>query len=239
MIKNLYLKESIVILEKYVAISITNLQGEMTYVSPAFCNLTGYTKDKIIYWIDIYVEPIFYNRSIIGYQAIEQNITKETFYETLVKNDTLTGLYSRLAIHDFLKSTLYIAKEKDETLCIIMVDLDNFKKINDLYGHLVGDDVLKRVAKILEGLVRTNDHVGRWGGEEFLIVLPKTSYQNAKELAERLRKGVASYKFETIGFKTASFGVAQMHQEDSFESLLKKADDALYKSKKNGKNSVN
>ncbi|MDD2358004.1 MAG: diguanylate cyclase [Thiovulaceae bacterium] len=281
MINYACLKQYIMILEKHISTSITDSNGVITYVSPAFCSLTGYkkeeligrkhtllrhpdmsdsiyqklwetiaqgnpwqgrikncTKDKISYWIDIYIEPIFQNRVIIGYQAIEQNITKETFFEALAKLDNLTGLSNRLAIEEFVQFFMHEVHKYQKIFSIIMVDVDDFKQVNDMYGHQTGDEVLKKISEILQSLIRSNDRIGRWGGEEFLIVLPQTSHVQAKELAERLRVGVASYKFKTIGHKTASFGVAEIEKKDTIKSLIERADKALYISKKIGKNIV-
>ena len=275
------LKQYVLILEKYIATSITDINGIIVYVSPAFCDMTGYdkeeligkkhtllrhpdmrdsiyqelwetiaqgnawkgriknyTKNKIAYWIDISIEAIFNNGNIVGYQAVEQNITQETFFEALAKIDILTGLSNRLAIEEFVSSFIRETQEYQKVFSIIMADIDDFKQINDLYGHQRGDEVLKEISEIFKSLIRANDHIGRWGGEEFLIVLPQTSYIQAKELAERLRHGVSSYMFKTIGHKTASFGVAEIEEKDTINSLIEKADKALYISKEVGKNRV-
>ena len=275
------LKQYVLILEKYIATSITDINGIIVYVSPAFCDMTGYdkeeligkkhtllrhpdmrdsiyqelwetiaqgnawkgriknyTKNKIAYWIDISIEAIFNNGNIVGYQAVEQNITQETFFEALAKIDILTGLSNRLAIEEFVSSFIRETQEYQKVFSIIMADIDDFKQINDLYGHQRGDEVIKEISEIFKSLIRANDHIGRWGGEEFLIVLPQTSYIQAKELAERLRHGVSSYMFKTIGHKTASFGVAEIEEKDTINSLIEKADKALYISKEVGKNRV-
>ena len=281
MINLMSLKQYVLILEKYIATSITDINGIIVYVSPAFCDMTGYdkeeligkkhtllrhpdmrdsiyqelwetiaqgnawkgriknyTKNKIAYWIDISIEAIFNNGNIVGYQAVEQNITQETFFEALAKIDILTGLSNRLAIEEFVSSFIRETQEYQKVFSIIMADIDDFKQINDLYGHQRGDEVLKEISEIFKSLIRANDHIGRWGGEEFLIVLPQTSYIQAKELAERLRHGVSSYMFKTIGHKTASFGVAEIEEKDTINSLIEKADKALYISKEVGKNRV-
>ena len=116
----------------------------------------------------------------------------------------------------------------------MMVDVDNFKQINDTYGHAIGDFALIETAKIFDSAMRKQDLIGRWGGEEFLMILPDTPLQNAKQLAERLRTMVSKIVIgeEKITTNiTISTGVASATEADSLVSILKKADDALYKAK--------
>ena len=120
----------------------------------------------------------------------------------------------------------------------IMIDIDDFKRVNDTYGHQAGDSVIKKLVEILLKLIRSSDRMGRWGGEEFVVLLPQTAYSQAFELAQRLRVGFSTYKFENIGYKTASFGVATLEENDTMSSLIDKSDKALYISKNLGKNRV-
>jgi len=215
-----------------------NLWMTITEGKPWHGRIKNRKKNKEFYWVDAYIEPIFDNETIVGYQAIRQNITDEVLFETLAKIDVLTGLYNRNTIEEFARLFIDESQRYQIPFSIIMVDLDDFKQINDHYGHQAGDEVLKRLSDIFQGLVRSSDRIGRWGGEEFLILLPQTTYLQAKELAERLRIGFSSYIFEGIGYKTASFGVALLESNDRIENLVAKADKALYKSKKLGKNCV-
>ncbi|ADR34638.1 diguanylate cyclase with PAS/PAC sensor [Sulfuricurvum kujiense DSM 16994] len=195
-------------------------------------------KNKDSYWVDAYIEPIFDEGAIIGYQAVRQNITDEALFETMAKIDPLTRLYNRNSIEEFAQLFIDEAQRYQTSFSVIMVDLDDFKHINDVYGHPVGDEVLKKLSVIFQDLIRSSDRIGRWGGEEFIILCPQTTYLQAKELAERLRFGFSSHEFEEIGYKTASFGVALFEDEDTIESLIVKADNALYDSKRLGKNRV-
>lgn len=280
-IKRKHLNQYILLLEKHVAVSLTDKDGVIVCVSDAFCNMTGYTqkeligkkhnvlrhpdvtdeiyqdlwttitegkawhgriknikKNKDFYWVDTYIEPIFDNGEIIGYQAIRYNITDEVAFESLAKIDALTGLYNRVSILESAQLFLDESQRYQTSFCVIMIDLDNFKEINDTYGHSAGDKVLKRLSLIFQNVIRSSDRFGRWGGEEFLVLLPQTTYLQAKELAERLRLAFSSYKFEQIGYRTASFGVASFKDGDTIESLIAKADSALYDSKRLGKNRV-
>ncbi len=155
--------------------------------------------------------------------------------------DFLTGIPNRRrfirALEDFLKDY----KEKNYPFSFVMLDIDNFKSINDTYGHLIGDEVLKEIATVLKFYLRANTIVGRLGGEEFGIILPGISKDDAKNIAERLRKIIENRKIhindETIKI-TASFGVTQAKKDDTVESLIERADKALYEAKKTGKNKV-
>lgn len=118
------------------------------------------------------------------------------------------------------------------------MDIDNFKDVNDTHGHLIGDEVLKEFADIIRTSVRKIDIVGRWGGEEFMIILPLTDVNGAQILAEKLRAKISEFKFTGVGNLTASFGVAETRGELNKIEVVFKADSAMYKAKKSGKNCV-
>lgn len=195
-------------------------------------------KDGNSYWVEIFIEPVFNDGKIIGYQAVRLNITEQKLLENIAESDNLTGLLNRYKTDILLKEYWHDFFSYQHPFSIIMVDLDNFKQVNDLYGHPAGDIVLQKTAEIFLKIVRQTDKIGRWGGEEFLILLPKTTYQQAFSLAKRLRKGLYDYEYKNIGHRTASFGVACMDEKDTIESLIAKADKALYDAKKLGKNRV-
>ena len=119
-----------------------------------------------------------------------------------------------------------------------MLDIDHFKSVNDTYGHDVGDAVLVKFSEIISQTIRENDVVGRWGGEEFLLICPETYIKQSSELAELLRTRIENSDFPIVGRKTASFGVAAYKEEESITELLKQADNALYQAKENGRNQV-
>lgn len=215
-----------------------NLWETITQGKPWHGRIKNLKKNKESYWVDAYIEPIFDDGIIIGYQAVRQNITDEALFESLAKIDVLTGLYNRTAIEEFAQLFMDESQRYQMPFSIIMVDLDDFKQVNDQYGHPVGDKVLKKLSEIFQELIRSSDRIGRWGGEEFIILLPQTTYVQARELAERLRIGFATYKFENMGYKTASFGVAFFEIGDTLNKLIEKADKALYVSKNLGKNRV-
>ena len=155
----------------------------------------------------------------------------------LSETDKLTGLKNRRFFQDKLEQQLnsYYELAKPFSLCIL--DIDLFKKINDTFGHQVGDDVLAQLAQLLTQRARKEDTVARYGGEEFVMILPETDIAAAKELGEQIRKTVA-LDYWPAGQVTISIGMATVTSEDTGATLLKNADDALYASKKNGRNQV-
>jgi polar amino acid transport system substrate-binding protein len=122
-------------------------------------------------------------------------------------------------------------------LSIILLDIDDFKKVNDEFGHKIGDEVLQDMAKILLGSKRKTDILGRWGGEEFLIICHETDLSGAMELAEKFRIAISTHVFSNTQRISASFGVAEFAKEESIEKVFIRADKGLYKAKKSGKNS--
>lgn len=158
--------------------------------------------------------------------------------QKLSSRDTLTGLFNRFKLEEAFEYEQKQLNRYETDLSIIMMDLDNFKSVNDTYGHNVGDMFLKEIAEILINSFRDVDTVGRWGGEEFLILLPKTNLEDTKTIAEEVRRKIELYQFNEIGNRTASFGVATHSENESLSSLLNRADKALYTAKENGRNRV-
>jgi diguanylate cyclase (GGDEF)-like protein len=158
-------------------------------------------------------------------------------------HDFLTDLWNRRAVVDLLKSELNRTQRQHESLSIIILDIDHFKAINDTYGHQVGDTVLREVANKLSSIVRPYDAAGRYGGEEFLIVLPRCDEHDSVEIAERIRARIGDYPVDTYAGRisvTASLGVSTAGGGNSveFEAFLRSADDALYRAKRAGRNRV-
>lgn len=157
--------------------------------------------------------------------------------EELAMHDELTGIYNRRAILGFLKEEIERAFRYDIPLSISIADIDLFKSVNDTYGHLKGDEILQEFASHLRHCVRSTDRVGRYGGEEFLIILPHTTISQALSCMERCRSGVEGSLFGGLKI-TVSFGVAALRPEDDLNSLLARADRALYEAKGRGRNRV-
>ncbi|WP_337868572.1 GGDEF domain-containing protein [Meiothermus sp.] len=153
---------------------------------------------------------------------------------TLARTDPLTGLPNRLALSEYLEGESHQA----HGLYVVLLDLDHFKQINDRYGHNVGDGVLKEAGRRLRSSLRKGDVLGRWGGEEFMIIMRGDSQHDVLAAVERLREDVAFWPFDGVGAVSASFGVAEGHMGDSIHNLLDRADKALYQAKRLGRNRV-
>ena len=161
--------------------------------------------------------------------------------EETARTDFLTKLINRRAMHRFLQNEMARFERTGGTFSLVLVDIDHFKNINDQFGHDIGDDVLVALSRAFERSAREQDIVSRWGGEEFLILLPNTAQADAFEQAERLRQLLDSDALQIERYPhrvTASFGVCEFAPGDSLESLLKQTDVALYQAKVRGRNQV-
>jgi two-component system, cell cycle response regulator len=157
--------------------------------------------------------------------------------------DPLTCVWNRYAIFDTLNRELNRSARESSALSLIMADLDHFKQVNDHHGHLAGDAVLREAARRMQSCLRPYDYVGRYGGEEFLVVLPGTSKSQAVESAERLRRALAALPFAVWNLAihiTASFGVSGVEpgEDATPEALIRVGDEALYRAKESGRNRV-
>ena len=156
----------------------------------------------------------------------------------LASHDNLTKLLNRGETELRLKEEIQRVRRGNDTASVIMFDIDDFKIVNDTYGHAMGDEVLVKIAAIMKDSVREYDYAGRWGGEEFLIVLPGTEVDEAASVAERLRANICNSNFGLAGHITCSFGVCAIRADDEAANLYIRVDDALYCAKKSGKNKV-
>ncbi len=193
-------------------------------------------KDKKDIWFSMNIEPIIKYGVKLGYRAICEDITDKKRIEELSITDKLTGLYNRLRLDEILNMKEKEFKRYKIVFSVIILDIDNFKSVNDIYGHNVGDYVLQTLSNILKNNIRETDFLGRWGGEEFVIVCENTNLEGAYTLAESLRKKVEDTEFETVGHKTISLGVAEFKEDDTISGIFKRVDDALYAAKRSGKN---
>ncbi len=191
-------------------------------------------------WSQPEIDALQVAASVIG--GAIQSIRVEEELRRLVSTDSLTGVGSRRAFLEQAGALFEQANIRNESLTLLLLDLDHFKAVNDNYGHPVGDEALKRFARICCQSLRPDDLVGRTGGEEFAVVLKGVGYRRATELAEKLRRNVASTPLKIGSVKlplSVSIGVAVKHSDESdFGGLLKRADDALYAAKKGGRNRV-
>ncbi len=158
--------------------------------------------------------------------------------QKLATTDALTQIANRSSLDAVLQHSIAEYTRYQRPFCVVMIDIDFFKSINDTYGHLVGDTVLKSVAQLIQSQIRSVDTVGRWGGEEFMIVYREIGCQGGSTLAENIRQSVENYPFEGVERVTISMGVAQYRSGTSAEELLREVDAALYDSKEHGRNRV-
>lgn len=157
--------------------------------------------------------------------------------EYIAVTDPLTGLYNRAKLDSALSESLRsIERRSQHDLAVVLIDIDHFKKVNDTFGHQVGDSILVQLAQLLRSNVRSTDVAGRWGGEEFLLVLPEHTRQHAIMHAERIRNAIDEFEFRDGIHITASFGVASYRPEDDESSIIKRVDQALYRAKAEGRN---
>jgi len=180
--------------------------------------------------------------SLIILILLFRQIRIRSMLRTLAKTDSLTGLNNRKTIFEEGKKLVLLAAEKQQFLSIILFDIDDFKSINDTYGHQAGDEVIKTIASLGNEIMRSRDALSRLGGEEFAAILPGTNLEQAKAFAERLREKVESLQLQHKGADynvTISAGVANLQQvEQEFEHLLKAADHAMSLAKNAGRNCV-
>lgn len=169
-----------------------------------------------------------------------EELTKaNTKLEKLATTDSLTGLYNRVKIDEFLNHEVSRFNRYGHKFSILILDLDDFKLVNDNFGHQFGDIVLKKFSHILQKSIRKSDMLGRWGGEEFLIILPETNLQSAVQTGEKIAKSLRDYNFEFIDKSiTTSVGVGEFSADDTITSLFARVDKNLYKAKEQGKDLV-
>jgi len=236
--------------------------------TPIYCSATAtaqYSSDGEIKWMDGVVEDISERKQAEemlkkAYDELETRVKERTAdlaeanemlvaeiserkrveekLRELSEKDHLTLIYNRRKLVEQLSSEVEKAKRYARPLSIIMLDIDHFKKINDNYGHTIGDAVLKKAVTIIEEVIRKVDIFARYGGEEFVILLPETNLEGAMVLAEKIRTTIERYIYPGVGTLTISAGVAELSGKDSGAAFLKKADDAMYAAKKAGRNRV-
>ena len=184
------------------------------------------------------------NGFLLGYRGIDRDITKRKQLETELKDaaqrDPLTGAWNRRQFESFLADAHAQVTRYGHPYSLLLIDVDHFKSVNDRFGHDVGDKVLVKLCDTLTSRMRETDNLCRWGGEEFIILLPQTSLENGHALAENLRQTVNQLSIpplESISI-SISIGVAQFKTQDKIEQVIKRADEALFRAKANGRNRV-
>ena len=215
-------------------------RGELAYIC----------KDGSVVWAEVVAIPILNgNGEIKHLLGASRDITERKMREEQLRltiqslsnfaiNDGLTGVWNRRHLESIISESVANSERYGDILTLVLCDIDYFKSVNDSYGHLVGDQVLVEFAKRISSHLRDGDSFGRWGGEEFLVLLPRGDYQDATSLAEKLRRCIADTQFLGVGNVTASFGVVQRRSHESALDWFKRVDEQLYKAKRSGRNCV-
>lgn len=193
-------------------------------------------------WISINSQPLFQPLESVPYAVVTTftDITDRKEHEReltrISVTDHLTGIYNRLKVSQIMRDEIVRARRYGVKLSLIIFDIDHFKGFNDTYGHDRGDFVLTETVQTVLPLIRESDIMARWGGEEFLILLPETEGEAAFNLAERLRKAVAAHGYAETGAVTCSFGTAEYRRNEEEDAWIKRGDEALYQAKRGGRN---
>ncbi len=188
-------------------------------------------------WID-FIIPVLVG-SFFGFLLARIFVLHQELAEAA--HDPLTNLWGRRHFNEIFRQEVETSNRYGQALSLIILDIDDFKRVNDGHGHNAGDVVLKELAAVLRNNQRGSDIYARWGGEEFLVLMPGTSLEDAIITAERLRKAIENAPFSYVHKMTSSFGVTEYKSEsdnDSFNKMLQRADRALYQAKQKGKNCV-
>lgn len=198
------------------------------------------TKQGKTVWMDTVISPYLDEKEeIVSYTAIYHDITDKKRIETLSVTDNLTKLFNRQKFDEVFEMMLLRRHWKEGvSFGVVILDIDHFKIVNDTYGHQVGDTVLVAVADMMAKTVRTGDILARWGGEEFVILLPDVDMDKACYVAEKMRHAIEQMQIPEVGNVSASFGVTVYAENDTDETMMYRADVALYRAKKNGRNRV-
>lgn len=220
------------------------LFGKLITEKTLFMVITSLWVAAAILYLVIYIA--FTRRAIVAIQSREQAISQINIalelekreLKELAHQDYLTNSYNRLGLRNHVYELTADARRNQTDLSIVFMDLDNFKNVNDEYGHDVGDKILITFADLVRQNTRGNDIFGRWGGEEFILLCPQTPQSRAYQVAEKIRACVMSQEWSE-GLKiTCSFGVAEMNPYEEITQLFKRADEALYDAKNTGRNKV-
>ncbi|XOB61241.1 transporter substrate-binding domain-containing protein [Campylobacterota bacterium DY0563] len=176
----------------------------------------------------------YWNRKIVIAKEIIEKQNKEL--EILATTDKLTNIYNRTKLDEILLKELDRSLRYSNHFACAIIDIDNFKHTNDTFGHQIGDKVLIEITKVISKNIRNTDYFGRWGGEEFLLIILEIDKNGLEQLIEKIRISISKYKIDKIGTKTVSIGATIYQKDDTADSIIKRADDALYKAKETGRN---
>jgi diguanylate cyclase (GGDEF)-like protein len=182
------------------------------------------------------IETLLFTIGII--KQIKDEKEKNNKLQIEAITDKLTNLYNRRYFEETVTYKIVELDKKKSTISMLIIDIDHFKNVNDTYGHNIGDSVLAKAAMIIKQCLRNEDILVRWGGEEFVVILPFTNVQEGTVIAEKIRTSMESHIFKYVNKITVSIGVAEKIAEESFEDWFKMVDKAMYKAKESGRNRV-
>ncbi|WP_028830258.1 diguanylate cyclase [Proteocatella sphenisci] len=239
----LIIVSALVFYYKYDHVSIYYLAGTLLLEFGAILNGASdfnWIKSSVIirmfFYLSIGLEGLLFTMGIIENAKMQKILHQDL--EDKVATDALTGLKNRYYCDTHIKDEFFGKDSEEKIISMLIIDIDYFKNVNDKYGHDVGDSVLSEMSDIFASSVRSSDIVMRWGGEEFVILLPDVRLSDANSIANKINKRVRANVFKTVNKITVSIGVAQKQSKESFESLFKRCDSALYVAKENGRNTV-
>ncbi len=179
----------------------------------------------------------FKNQYILTFTDITQISQQSLEYKYEASYDSLTNIYNRNMFNRLMEKKIIISKQNNHSFVFMIFDIDHFKNVNDNHGHLVGDDILINMAKLIKEHIRDKDVFARWGGEEFTLSFDVT-IMRGMEIANNLRSYIEEYKFKEVEKITCSFGITEFRNNDSLDSMIQRADEALYEAKESGRNKV-
>lgn len=221
-----------------------SIKVPMTLFEPSLRKEVGYlSAGHFGIWLlglfGLYVGYIVLQRRTKERDLAEEELRRvNVVLENQATTDSLTGICNRRKFLELLQTKIQEAKRYEIPLVLIFFDIDHFKLVNDTYGHGAGDSVLQELTRIVTGMIRQTDIFARFGGEEFIILVHNNDVRTGRELAEKIRFGVELHQFPQVGTVTCSFGVAQFYPDDTPDSIIKRADDAMYSAKQAGRNRV-
>jgi diguanylate cyclase (GGDEF)-like protein len=229
--KNASIKEALEFINKkhYKRVVVVDEDGKVISVISQK-DLISLTYSKWATLVKEYQEELREINSMLANKTIE--------YETIASTDNLTGLYNRYKFSELYNSTYTSMIQRHNSMSLILIDIDNFKSVNDTFGHNIGDKALVNVSRTLSGALRNIDIIARWGGEEFIVLLPTADLNRAVKIAEDLRVEIELLKVDIIGHVSVSLGVAEVQEGEEMSDVIHRADKALYLAKNSGKNCV-
>lgn len=239
---NYFLPETLKVMERTMTLVRQTIARGQRFDSVRFEQMQ-YTKNGQAFWTDTVLTGVYDDQDQLkGLLGVSRDITEQVrLREEIIRlsqTDKLTQLYNRSRIEDLLEDEYKRANRTDSTFAVIFLDVDHFKWVNDRFGHQAGDLILNELSTVLLDNIRQTDRVGRWGGEEFVFILPDTDATGALFFGEKIRLKIARHLFTNPAHITASLGVAVYQGQGTLMDLIARADDAMYAAKKAGRNQV-